>query len=52
MTTEIKAIIVEDVEAYLDTIEMLVKQVAPYVNIVGKASISSLKKKGRQHLIY
>jgi two-component system LytT family response regulator len=38
MTTEIKAIIVEDVEAYLDTIEMLVKQVAPYVNIVGKAS--------------
>jgi two-component system LytT family response regulator len=45
MTAEIKAIIVEDVEAYLDTIEMLVKQVAPYVNIVGKAS--NLKDAGR-----
>jgi len=38
MNNEIRAIIVEDVEAYLDTIEKLVKEVAPYVHIAGKAS--------------
>jgi two-component system, LytTR family, response regulator len=38
MTAEIKAIIVEDVEAYLQTIELLVKEVAPHMNIIGKAS--------------
>ena len=38
MSSEMKAIIVEDVEAYLETIGKLVEEVAPYVTIVGKAS--------------
>lgn len=35
---EIKAIIVEDVETYLDTIEKLVEQAAEHVKIVGKST--------------
>jgi two-component system, LytTR family, response regulator len=38
MENKIKAIIVEDVEAYLHTIEKLVHEVTPDVQIVGKAS--------------
>ena len=42
MNTGIKAIIVEDKESYLLTIETLVKDVAPYVTIAGKTT--SLKE--------
>jgi len=38
MNSEIKVIIVEDVESYLLTIEKLVSEVAPQVNIVGKST--------------
>ncbi len=38
MSSEIKAIIVEDVESYLLTIEKLVLEVAPHVNIIGKST--------------
>ncbi len=38
METKIRAIIAEDVEAYLDTIAKLVREVSPNIEIVGKAS--------------
>ena len=38
MENKIKAIIAEDVEAYLQTIEMLIGEVAPEITIAGKAS--------------
>lgn len=41
MSSEIKVIIVEDVDSYLLTIEKLVTEVAPNVNIVGKSTTLS-----------
>jgi two-component system LytT family response regulator len=41
MIKEIKAIIVEDVETYLNTIEKLVEQAANHVKIVGKSTTLS-----------
>ncbi len=38
MNSELTAVIVEDVESYLSTIEKLVTQVAPQVKIVGKST--------------
>lgn len=38
MESEIKIVIVEDMEDYVDVIEMLLKEVAPWVKVVGKAS--------------
>ena len=38
MEHKIRSVIAEDVEAYLDTIELLVNEVAPEVDIVGKAA--------------
>lgn len=38
MENKIRALIAEDVEAYLNTIELLVGEVAPEIDIVGKAS--------------
>ena len=38
MENKIRAVIAEDVEAYLQTIELLVTEVAPEIDIVGKAS--------------
>ena len=38
MESEIKIIIVEDMADYVDVIEMLLKEVAPWVNVVGKAT--------------
>jgi two-component system, LytTR family, response regulator len=38
MSNEIKAIIVEDVKAYLNTIELLLAEVAPHVQIVAKST--------------
>jgi two-component system LytT family response regulator len=45
MENKIRAVIAEDVEAYLQTIELLVREVAPEITIVGKAS--SLTGAGR-----
>lgn len=38
MESKIRAVIAEDVESYLQTIELLVTEVAPEIDIVGKAS--------------
>ena len=45
MTKEIKAIIVEDVETYLDTIEKLIIKASPDVKVVGKSTTLSEAKK-------
>jgi len=41
MNSEIKIVIVKDVEDYIDVIEMLLKEVAPWVKVVGKSSTLS-----------
>mgnify|MGYP001489772217 CR=1 FL=1 len=44
MKNKIRAIIAEDVEAYLETLAHLIAEVAPEVQVVGKASCLSLAK--------
>ena len=38
MKTDIRAVIVEDMESYMLTIEKMVTEVAPYVTIIGKTT--------------